>query len=503
MGAGGDGAVLQGRGIGGFGSVMALSGGGDHLHEAVALLRSLMRNNEENVVKKAFQPAAMAALLRILACSSCNVQVQENVLGLLWEFSVYEEMNYRIANTIVNDDVLFERLVRFCGCSCSSSVIEFCAAALLQNLCKNEDMRSKVSSTEGIAEGLLYLIESFDMPAQVKALERSENCNSPMVMGWCVSMLDCGFETYQIRGLDLLLGFSQSIVFLQLASHEGAISRLVKLLNSGSTTVLEKAIEALYMLSMPEENEVKIASHDLAIQRLTAFLESDSSSVRGNSVKALESLSFNQINKEKILEQNRALEKVAALLFHESLAAQSSACSLLWNLSNTTTANKIKISSIHGVPQRLSDLLLSNSPLVQEKAAGAIMSLSYNGGSRKMMSSAACIFERLIKLLDSVSTLVHQNAAGALYNLSISPQNIAVIGAHPRSVANLVTLLSSKCGLVQEYVAGALGNLALFEEIREEMKQKGAMPLLKKLKNNSSNISVKTQAKRALDNLMV
>ena len=120
-----------------------------------------------------------------------------------------------------------------------------------------------------------------------------------------------------------------------------------------------------------------------------------------------------------------------------------------------------------------------------------------------MIASIACTFERLIKLLDSVSTLVHQNAARALYNLSISPDNIAAIGTHPRAVANLVGLLCSKCDLVQEYAAGALGNLTLMEEMREDMKQMGAMPLLKKLKQSSSSASVRTQAKRALQNLLV
>lgn len=492
-----------------LGSVIASSGGDHIVSEAVALMRALMRNNSEFDVKKAWQPGTMAALLKLLICSSCNIEVQANILGVLWEFSRYEEYRCRIANgTInINGEDLFEKLVLSCSSSSSRPVIEFFAAGLLQNLCLDRDIKTKVLATAGISEHLWNLIESFDncdlVVQRIQVSKRAEYSNSPMAIGFAVSMLDSDSEIQQIRGLDLLmLGFSQSL--LDLATYEGAISRVIGLLKSGSTTVLEKATEALYMLSIPEENEVRIASNHLSIQRLVSLVEfPDSWNVRANAVKVLESLSFNPINRERILKEQRSVEKVAAVLFHESFAAQSSASSLLWNLSTSGMANKIKIASIYGLPQRLSDLLLSDCPLVQEKAAGAIMSLSYNGRSRKMIASIACTFERLIKLLDSVSTLVHQNAAGALYNLSISPDNIQAIGAHPRAVANLVNLLGSKCDLVQEYAAGALGNLTLMEEMREEMKQVGAPPLLKKLRHSSSSASVRTQAKRALENLMV
>lgn len=495
-----------------LGSVIASSGGDHVLSEAVALMRALIRNNSEFDVKKAWQPGTMAALLKLLIYNPCSMEVQANILGVLWEFSIYEEYRCRMANgTInINGEVLIEKLVLSCSSPSSRPVIEFFAAALLQNLCMDRDIKTKVLSTVGLSERLLNLIESFDnydhkspVVQRIQVCKRVEYSNSPMAIGFAVSKLDSDSEIQQIRGLDLLmLGFSQSM--LDLAAYEGAISRVIGLLKSGSTTVLEKATEALYMLSMPEENEVRIASNHITIQRLAALVEyPDSWSVRANAVKVLESLSFNPINRERILKEHRSVEKVAALLFHESFAAQSSASSLLWNLSTSSMANKINIASIYGLPQRLSDLLLSDSPLVQEKAAGAIMSLSYNGRSRKMIASIACTFERLIKLLDSVSTLVHQNAAGALYNLSISPDNIAAIGAHPRAVGNLVSLLCSKCDLVQEYAAGALGNLTLMEEMREDMKQIGALPLLKKLKHSSSSASVRTQAKRALENLMV
>lgn len=495
-----------------LGSVIATSGGDHVLSEAVALMRAMMRNNNEIDVKKAWQPGTMVALLKLLFCSPSSFEVQANTLGVLWEFSIYEEYRCKIVNCSmnINSDALLERLVLLCSSSSSLPVIEFFAAALLQNLCMDKNIKTKVLSIAGLSERLCNLIESFDncyhkssVVQQIQAFKRVEYLNSPMAIGFSVSMLDSDSEIQQIRGLDLLmLGFSQSLV--DLAASEGAISRVIGLLKSGSTPVLEKATEALYMLSVPEENEVRIASNHITIQRLVALVEyQDSWTVRANAVKVLESLSFNPNNREKILKEHRSVEKVAALLFHESFAAQSSASSLLWNLSTSSMANKIRIASIYGLPQRLSDLLLSDSPVVQEKAAGAIMSLSYNGRSRKMIASIACTFERLIKLLDSVSTLVHQNAAGALYNLSISPDNIAAIGAHPRAVANLVNLLCSKCDLVQEYAAGALGNLTLMEEMREAMKQMGAMPLLKKLKHSSSSASARTQAKRALENLMV
>jgi hypothetical protein len=74
-----------------------------------------------------------------------------------------------------------------------------------------------------------------------------------MAIGFVVSMLDSDSEIQQIRGMDLLmLGFSQSL--LDLAAYEGAISRVIDLLKYGSTIVLEKATEVLYMLSMPKEN---------------------------------------------------------------------------------------------------------------------------------------------------------------------------------------------------------------------------------------------------------
>ena len=371
-----------------LGSIIASSGGDHVLSEAVALMRAMMRNNNGIYVKKAWQPGTMAALLKLLLCSPSSIEVQANTLGILWEFSIYEEYRCKIANGTmnINGEVLLERLVLLCKSSSSLPVIEFFAAALLQNLCMDKNIKTKVLFTTGLSERLCNLIESFDncyhkssMAQRIQAFKRVEYLNSPMAIGFSVSMLDSHSEIQQIRGLDLLmLGFSESL--LDLAASEGVISRVIHLLKSGSTTVLEKATEALYMLSMPEENEVRIASNHITIQRLAALVEcQDSWSVRANAVKILESLSFNPVNRQKILKEHRSVEEVAALLFHESFAAQSSASSLLWNLSTSSMANRIRIASIYGLPQRLSDLLLSDSPLVQEKAAGAIMSLSYNG----------------------------------------------------------------------------------------------------------------------------
>ena len=174
----------------------------------------------------------------------------------------------------INGEVLLERLVLLCKSSSSRPVIEFFAAALLQNLCMDKNIKTKVLSTAGLSERLCNLIESFDncyhkssMAQRIQAFKRVEYLNSPMAIGFSVSMLDSHSEIQQIRGLDLLmLGFSESL--LDLAASEGVISRVIRLLKSGSTTVLEKATEALYMFSMPEENAVRIASNHITIQRL-------------------------------------------------------------------------------------------------------------------------------------------------------------------------------------------------------------------------------------------
>ncbi|CAM6116593.1 unnamed protein product [Calypogeia fissa] len=482
-------------------AAMVASTYGEVQHEALEILRSLLRNKGHVDCNRILFPGIVESLLELLEYP----KVQANAAGVLKELSLNEGNHKKFTSS----PRAVEKLVKLFSSQCPT--LQFCAAATLCNIGVNETVRTQVINLPNVPSRLLVLLEIYEpwdltvgsdrsnLNARLLTLSfrgRNEEDISPGAAGWFVGMLDSDLEPFQLRALEKLSKFTESL--MKIAVQEGVLYRLVQLLHSSSVSVQEHAANTLWSFSVPQEFELKVAREDGAIRRLVELLDSESFGVRENACKVLESLTFNKQNRNRVAEEDGAIHKLSKLLFEDSLGVQANAASALWNLANTNGFNKAEVGRVGETLDRLVELLESKSRLVQEKAAGALMNLSCNPDNRTKIAAISAAIPRLVRLLQSRSTLVHQNAAGALYNLSSDEENAIVIAITPTAVRNLVTLLGSLSGIVQEYAAGAIANLCITEETRELCRQKGALPMLTELKSSPS-IGARTQAKRALD----
>lgn len=478
-------------------AAMVASTYGEVQHEALEVLRCLLRSHGQVDCMRILFPGIVESLLDLLDSSS--PKVQSNAAGALRELSL-DDGNHE---KFVAATGAVEKLVQLFSSECPT--LQFCSAATLCNLCLNESLRIQAINLPNVPSRLLFLLEVYepwDLPVfggtrlQCVRSRKEEFHLSPGVAGWWVSMLESELQPFQLRALDMLCKFTETL--MEIAVQEGVLFRLVKLLHSPSLVVQEHAANTLWNFSIPKEYELKVARENGAIRRLVELLDSGSFSVRENACKVLESLSFNKRNRGRVAEEEGAIEKLSKLLFEDSPGVQANAASALWNLANTRALNKAGVARMGDTLKRLVELLDSKSSLVQEKAAGALMNLSYNPHNRSKISAISPAIPRLARLLQSRSTLVHQNAAGALYNLSAEKANVRTIATTPTAVRSLVKLLGSLSGIVQEYAAGAIANLSTSEETRELCRQKGALPMLRDLQTSPST-AARIQAKRALD----
>jgi hypothetical protein len=90
-------------------------------------------------------------------------------------------------------------------------------------------------------------------------------------------------------------------------------------------------------------------------------------------------------------------------------------------------------------------LLSSSNSDVQEKAAGALLTLALDCLANKVLTGEyPGAVAGLVGLLSSSNSDVQENAAGALRTLAFDcPANKVLIGEYPGAVAGLVGLLSS------------------------------------------------------------
>ncbi|XP_050382197.1 protein CELLULOSE SYNTHASE INTERACTIVE 1 [Argentina anserina] len=264
--------------------------------------------------------------------------------------------------------------------------------------------------------------------------------------------------------------------------EEGGLGPLLKLLESGTTTLKEKAAAAVEALTADPENAWAVSAYG-GVSILIESIRSGSPTTQTHSVGAVR----NVANVEEIkttLGEEGAVPVLLQLLLSGSITAQEKSANCLAILASTDEYFRALIIQERGL-QRLMHLmqdLLSAETL--EHVLRALMSLSASEPCARVLSSSTLFLVQLAEFIKPQSnSILQQISVSLLANLStsISDGNKRAIGS---CMGSLVKLMESPKPVgLQDSASQALVSLLAVRSNRKELvrEEKSVMRLIQML----------------------
>ncbi|KAF2284883.1 hypothetical protein GH714_031896 [Hevea brasiliensis] len=261
--------------------------------------------------------------------------------------------------------------------------------------------------------------------------------------------------------------------------EEGGLGPLLRILDTGSMLLKEKAAIAIEVITAEPENGWAISAYG-GVSLLIEACRSGSEATQTYAVGAIRNVAVVEDIKMALAEEG-AVPVLVHLLVSGASAAQEKAAHCMAILASSGEYFRMLIIQEKGL-QRLMDVIQSMpSSDTIEHVMRAISSLSVSDSTARILSSSTLFITRLSEFTKEGSLILQQISVSLLASLSISDGNKRAISG---CVASLVKLMEvPKPAGIQEAATAALVSLLTVRSNRKELvrDEKSVMKLVQML----------------------
>lgn len=384
-------------------------------------------------------------------------------------------------------------------------------AASLSHKCRNPALSDGKLKTQSDIDAVLAKFDSLLKDGEV--LIRSEILHDGVVSSSSsrreavraesrnlITRLQIGSIESRVLAIDSLLQLlNEDDKNVTIAAAQGAVPVLVRLLDSSSLELKERAVAAISIVSMVDGvKHVMIAEGLVLLNHLLRILDSGSGFAKEKACLALQPLSISKENARSIGSRG-GISSLLEICEAGTPGSQASAAAVLRNLASFSEIKENFIEE-NGVVVLLG-LLASGTPLAQENAIGCLCNLVLDDDNLKLLIVREGGIEFLRNFWDSVPSVRSLEVAVELLSLLASYSPIAEALISDGFVDRLLPVLS--CGVLgaRTAAARAVYELGFCTKTRKEMGESGFItPLINMLDGKS--VDEKKAAAKALSSLL-
>ncbi|KAH7578526.1 hypothetical protein JRO89_XS01G0393700 [Xanthoceras sorbifolium] len=316
-----------------------------------------------------------------------------------------------------------------------------------------------------------------------------------------ITRLQIGSVDAKNSAMDSLLGLLQEDdKNVMIAVAQGVVPVLVKLLDSSSLEMKEKAVAGISRVSMVDSSKhVLIAEGLLLLNHLLRVLESGSGFAKERACVALQALSLSKENARAIGSRG-GISSLLEICLGGTPGSQAFAAAVLRNLAvvyeireNFVEENAVLV---------LLGLAASGTALAKENAIGCLCNLVSDDESLKLLIVKEGGVESLKNFWDSAPTVRSLEVAVELLRHLASCNLIAEVLVSDGFIVRLVNVLN--CGVLGVRIAAAeaVHEMGISSKSRKEIGECGCIePLIKMLDGKAAE--EKESAAKALSKLML
>ncbi|XP_068645035.1 uncharacterized protein [Aristolochia californica] len=283
---------------------------------------------------------------------------------------------------------------------------------------------------------------------------------------YLIHLLDAGnypsfIREQAVSAVALLAAASDSAK--RILFEEGALGPLLRLLESGSSAVKEKAAAAIYAITSDPENAWAISAYG-GVPALVDACRSGSPATRTHASGTM----MNVAAVEDV--QHAMVEEGAVPVLVELLAAEGptpgNAAKCLSILASCSDEFRVLIERENGLLRLLELLQETNNPDTLEHALRAIYALSPSPSTAKALSSSTAFLLRIAELIKQGNHILQQISASLICSLSLNDSSKLAFSSSMGSLVKMLEL-PKPVGL-QEVAARALVSLLVVRANRKD-----------------------------------
>ncbi|KAI3985274.1 hypothetical protein MKX01_033588 [Papaver californicum] len=275
--------------------------------------------------------------------------------------------------------------------------------------------------------------------------------------------------------------------------EEGGLGPLLRLLESGSMYLKEKAAIAIEAITADPENSWAVSAYG-GIPVLVETCRSGSPLAQTHAVGAVKNVSAIDEIRVSLAEEG-IVPVLVQLLTSGNSFAQEKASNCLWILASAGEDFRVSILQEGGLQSLLNLLDESSNPDTLEHVLRSIYVLSRSSSTIRILSSSTSFLLQLSDAIKNGTIVIQQISASILCNLSMSDFQKRSISSCMGSLVKMMMTESSKPVGLQESSAQALISLLTAKTNRKEIvrDEKSILRLVQMLdpKNESSVVNKK------------
>ncbi|XP_059661926.1 vacuolar protein 8 [Cornus florida] len=284
-----------------------------------------------------------------------------------------------------------------------------------------------------------------------------------------------------------------------LVAKEGNVGYLIRLLDlSANPLVREQAATAVSILATASDQSRKCVFEDGGLGPLLKIIESGSTAMKEKAAMAVEAITGDPDNAWAISAYG-GVPVLIEVCRSGSLAAQSHAVGAIRNVA--TVEDIRNALGEEGVVPVLVQLLVSGTDSAREKAANCIAILASSGEYFRALILQERGLQRLLQLLhDSSSSDTLEHVLRAIFILSNSESTATILSCSTSFIIQIAELVKHGNILVQQISASLLANLSISDGNKRAISS--CMGSLVKLMESSKPDGLQEVAARALVSLL-
>ncbi|KAG7012016.1 VAC8, partial [Cucurbita argyrosperma subsp. argyrosperma] len=393
---------------------------------------------------------------------SASLSSQLNDLDLLLRSGVLYQSNALVLSQPVpgsnNDDTEF--FIRDLFTRLQIGGMEFKKKALesLVQLLNQDEKSARLVAKEGNVGYLIHLLD-FNAHPSVREIAAS-----------AVSVLSTASDESRRR------------VF-----EEGGLGPLLRILETGSIHLKEKAAAAVEAITVDPENAWAVSAYG-GVPVLIEACRSGTPPLQASSVGAIRNVTAVEDIKTSLVEEG-AIPVLLQFLISSTTATQEKASMSIAVLAASGEYFRSLIIQELGLQKLLHLIHDSPSSDTIANALRALSSLAVSDSVARILSSSTLFVMKLGELVKHGNLVLQQIAASLIANLSISDGNKRAIGSCMGSLVKLMEM--PKPAGVQEVAVGALASLLTVRSNRKELMkdEKSVMRLMQMLDPNNEVVN--------------
>ncbi|KAL3615282.1 hypothetical protein CASFOL_040943 [Castilleja foliolosa] len=261
--------------------------------------------------------------------------------------------------------------------------------------------------------------------------------------------------------------------------EEGALGPLLRVIESGSMSMKEKAAMAVELITSDPDNAWAISAYG-GVHILIDLCKSGSLAAQSHAAGAIRNISTVEDIRTALAEEG-AIPILIQLLVSGSPSAQGKTANCISTLASTNEHFRALLLQEKGLQRLLHLFYQCSNPEISEHVLRAIYSLSVSDACYRMLSGSTAFIVQIAELVKNGNIMVQHISASLLANLAISDGNKRAISC---CMGFLIKLMESiKPDGMQEVGAKALLSLLSVKSNRKEFvrDEKCLMRLVKML----------------------